>query len=147
MRCTQPLGCSSLCHLPRIQHRIPWLLRSQARPNLPPGECATVAKFYPPATARQVQDSLRNMALYIKLLATPEGPRRAVLRKGMGLLGPHVGKQLMTTGPNPSCVPLNQPLLEHYEQAVAAFPEMLSQLQAHLTYNGTLGEEFEKIFG
>ena len=115
--------------------------------QLTPGECATVAKFYPPATARQVQDSLRNMALYIKLLATPEGPRRAVLRKGMGLLGTHIGKQLMTTGPNPSCVPLNQPLLEHYEQAVAAFPEMLSQLQAHLTYNGTLGEEFEKIFG
>ena len=115
--------------------------------QLTPGECATVAKFYPPTTAKQVQDSLRNMSLYTKLLATPEGSRRTVLRKGMGLLGTHVGGLLMTTGPNPSCAHLNQPLLKYYDRAMAAFPEMLSQLQAHLTYNGQLGEEFEKIFG
>lgn len=115
--------------------------------HLTPGECATVAKFYPPATARNVQDSLRNMAFHIKLLASPEGPRRAVLRKGMNLLGAHVGGMLMTTGPNPRCAALNPKLLAHYNRAVEAFPEMLSQLQAHMTYNGLLGEEFTKIFG
>lgn len=115
--------------------------------QLTPGECAAVAKFYPPATAKQVQDSLRNMAFYAKLFATPEGPRRAILRKGMGALGSHISSLLMTTGPNPSCCTLNQQMLEYYNRAVEVFPEMLSQLQAHMTYNGLFGEEFTKIFG
>lgn len=115
--------------------------------HLTPGECATVAKFYPPATSRNVQDSLRNMAFYTKLFAAPEGPRRTVLRKSINLLGAHVSSMLMTTGPNPRCADLNPRMLEQYDRAVAAFPEMLSQLQAHMTYNGLFGEEFTKIFG
>lgn len=115
--------------------------------RLTPGECETVAKFYPPATPRQIQDSLRNMAGQIKLLATPDGARRKALEKSMALLGPHVRGQLMTIGPNRKCCQLNQPLLEKYDRAVAEFPELFNQIQAHITYNGILGEEFTKIFG
>lgn len=115
--------------------------------RLTPGECATVAKFYPPASARQVQDSLRNMAYYLKLFAVPEGARRTVLRRSMEVLGLPVRTMLMTTGANPQCAHLNEPLLEKYDLAVAQFLELLSQLQAHLTYNGVFGEEFTKIFG
>lgn len=114
---------------------------------LTPGECATVAKFYPSATVRQVQDSLRNMAYFVKLLAAPEGARRTVLRKSLQTLKLPVRSMLMTTGPNPKCAHLDAPLLEKYALAVEQFPELLSQLQAHLTYNGVFGEEFTKIFG
>lgn len=115
--------------------------------KLTPGECATVAKFYPPATARQVQDSLHRMGRIVKLLSTPEGNRRTVLRKGLSALGPHAGAMLMTTGENTRCASLNHQLLDRYHSIMENFPELLSQLQAHLTYNGLFGEEFTKIFG
>ena len=115
--------------------------------SLTPGECATVAKFYPPATARQIQESLRRMSRTMKLLSTPEGPRRTALRKGMSALGAHAGAMVMTTGENSRCSSLNQPLLDRHHRAMENFPELLSQLQAHLTYNGLFGEEFTKIFG
>ena len=115
--------------------------------RLTPGECSAVAKCYPPATSRQIQDGVRKMAKYTKLLATPEGARRAVLRKGLSLLGADVAGMLMTTGPNARCFHMNQQLLELYHRAMEAFPELLNQLQAHMTYNGLFGEEFTKIFG
>lgn len=115
--------------------------------NLTPGECATVAKFYPGASARQVRDSLRNMAASVKLFATPEGARRTALRKGMELIKLPVRGMLMTTGANMQCAHLDEPMLALYDQAVASFPELLNQLQAHMTYNGSFGEEFAKIFG
>lgn len=115
--------------------------------HLTPGECAMVAKLYPPVTAHQVQTSLRNMAYYVRLFAVPEGARRAILRKGMDTLHLPVRKMLMHTGANPACAQLNAPLLEKYELAIAEFPEMFNQLQAHMTYNGVFGSEFTKIFG
>ena len=115
--------------------------------RLTPGECDTVAKFYPPVTSRQVQNCLRSMSMHLKVLATPEGTRRKALQTGIKAFGPHIAGQLMTIGPNEKCAHLNPELLELYEKAVADFPELLSQIQAHMTYNAVLGEEFTKIFG
>lgn len=115
--------------------------------QLTPGECATVAKFYPGTTSRQVQDSLRNMAASVKLFATPEGARRTALRKSMELMKLPVRALLMTTGPNLKCAHLDAPMQEIYDRVVSDFPELLSQLQAHMTYNGVFGEEFTKVFG
>ena len=115
--------------------------------QLTPGECATVAKFYPGTTSRQVQDTLRNMAASVKLFATPEGARRTALRKSMELMKLPVRSMLMTTGPNRKCAHLDAPMLEIYDRVVSEFPELLSQLQAHMTYNAVFGEEFTKIFG
>lgn len=115
--------------------------------HLTPGECETVAKFYPGATARHIQQCLRTMSGSHKILSTPEGARRTLLRKGMGLLGADVSEMLMTTGPDPMCAQLDPILMEKYEQAAAEFPELLRQLQAHMTYNGIFGEEFTKKFG
>jgi hypothetical protein len=115
--------------------------------RLTPGECETVAKFYPGATARSVQTGVANMARCTKLFATPDGARRTVLRKGMETLGPKISGLLMTVGPNPRCANLDHTLLEIYDRAAECFPELLVQLQAHLTYNGGLGEEFAEQFG
>lgn len=111
------------------------------------GECETVAKFYPGITTGNVQDSLRHMIAVLKLFATPDGARRTVLRKSLSLLGPRVKGLLIPATPDPACKHLDQPLLELYNKAVADFPVYLSQLQAHLTYNGLFEEEFTKTFG
>lgn len=115
--------------------------------RLTPGECETVSKFYPGTTARQIQQCLKLMSTTNKLVSVPEGARRTVLRSGMGLLGDEVVAMLMTTGPDPKCAALDPLLLENYQQAVDIFPELLRQLQAHMTYNGVFGEEFTKKFG
>ena len=115
--------------------------------QLTPGEFETVAKFYPPATAAHIKESLRNMTHIIKLLTAPEGPRRTVVEKGFGLVASEFSGMIMTTSPNPQCSHLNPLILEQYEKALAQFPDMLSQLQAHMTYSGTFGPEFDAIFG
>lgn len=115
--------------------------------QLTPGECETVAKFYPPAGAGNIRDSLRAMAFFTRLLTAPEGAKRTVLTKGIGLAASEFSGMIMTTGPDPCCCALDGALAALYEQAVEQFPEMLSQLQAHMTYNAPFGREFEAIFG
>lgn len=115
--------------------------------RLTPGECATVAKFYPPATPRQVQGCVGHMAKQVRLCAVPEGARRTALRAAMQasrLPGRHM---LMPAGANKRCCELNEQLLALYEQALEEFPELLRQVQANLTYNGGFDERFDKIFG
>ena len=87
------------------------------------------------------------MARCTKLFATPDGARRTVLRKSMETVSPKFSGLLMTVGPNPRCANLDHRLLELYAQAAEAFPELLLEIQAHLTYNGALGEDFSERFG
>lgn len=116
--------------------------------RLTPGECETVARFYPPATPRQIQDSVKGMAFYTRLLTAPEGSaKRALLEKGIGITGREITGKLMGPTPNDRCSHLNGELLQLYESAVARFPAMLEQLQALLTYNAPLEEEFDATFG
>lgn len=115
--------------------------------RLTPGESATVAKLYPPATERNVQDSVKQMARLTKLLATPEGTRRTILEKSAGILGKELKSIVMHTAPNPKCDHLNEPLWALYQQATEQFHRMLPQLQAHLTYSAPFEAEFEPIFG
>lgn len=115
--------------------------------RLTPGECETVAKFYPPAGSAEVRNALRSMAATVKFLASPEGHRRTLMEKSMKLLAPELAGMVMTAEPNARCAHLDRELLGCYEKAVEVFPEMLSQLQAHMTYNGQLGQEFDKVFG
>lgn len=115
--------------------------------KLTPGEWETVAKFYPPATARNVRDSLQNMARVTKMLAVPEGAKRSLMEKGLSALGNGFSDIMIPVEPNPKCTQLNPALLARYNEAVERFPELLSQLQAHMTYSAPLEEEFAPIFG
>ncbi len=114
--------------------------------KLTPGECETVAKFYPPATARNIRDSLRSMGVVLRLLTAPEGARRKVLEKGIDVIASEYRSMIMTSGPNPRCASLDSPLLALYRTAEEKFPQMLSQLQSHITYNAPLGAEFDPAF-
>lgn len=115
--------------------------------QLTPGECETVARFYPPASANQVKDSVKSMAMFTKLFATPEGVRRTMVGKGIRTVSKsHVG-MFMAEKPLPLCLPYLPDLEKCYDRAVAQFPEMLAQLQAHMTYSAPFGEEFKGSFG
>lgn len=115
--------------------------------HLTPGECKTVAKLYPPAAETDVKESLRSMVMFTRMLSVQEGTRRTVLEKSLGLLSSGLRGLVMTNTPNPRCAHLNEGLYDCYQKAAEQFPEMLSQLQAHLTYSAPFGEEFADIFG
>ena len=115
--------------------------------RLTPGECETVAKFYPPASSRNVEQAIKNMAFFTGLLCTPEGAKRTVLTKGIDLVAPAFRGMVMTSGADPPCSHLDEPMMEAFNRAAEDFPEMLSQLQAHMTYSAPFGAEFEGIFG
>ena len=114
--------------------------------KLTPGEWETVAKFYPPATARMVKDSLNNMMFVLKLLATPEGARRTALSKGVKILGKDFAGAVMGSEPDPKCAHLTEGIMEKYREAEERFPAMLTQIQALMTYNAPLDEYFTITF-
>lgn len=114
--------------------------------RLTPGECETVARFYPPASGKGVAGCVSGMARYVKLFALPEGPARRILEKGTAIVGKRYADMLMTPKPLPLCAPYLPELMERYERAAGMFPEMLTQLQAHMTYSAPFGEEFKGKF-
>lgn len=114
--------------------------------KLTEGECDTVARFYPPATAKTVKSALAATARFTKLAVSAEGPGRKILEKGLDLLGKDLRSMLISAQPDPRCAHLCPEILERYEAALARFPEYLQQLQAHMTYNAPLEEEFSGTF-
>lgn len=115
--------------------------------QLTPGEADTVAKFYAGANGRSVLNCVKGMARTTRLSVTPEGARRSLVVKGVSLLDKELTEFIIPTKPNPRCAHLDKPLLALYRQAQELFPQLLSQLQAHMTYNALFGEDFTPIFG
>lgn len=110
-------------------------------------ECALVAQFYPGSTAATVKSGVQNMARLTKLLATPAGARRTLVRKTLSLAGNSMKGLMMNNTPDPDCAFMNPQLMGLYNQACELFPVLLDQLAAHLTYNAPLGPEFSETFG
>ncbi len=115
--------------------------------RLTPEECQLVARFYPGVSAKQVQVSVKNMALVAKLMAAPAGVKRNLMEKSVKALSKKGADLMIPSAPNPRCQQLDEPLLERYDKACQRYPGMLTQLSAHLTYNASLGEEFKNSFG
>ena len=115
--------------------------------KLTQGECETVASFYPPANAKTVRKALQSTVTLTRLLMNPTGLGGAVAKAAVNLLGKQASGMLMTAKANPGCAHLDGPLLELYEEALVRFPDYLTQIQAHLTYNAILDEDFDRPFG
>ena len=52
----------------------------------------------------------------------------------------------MADQPNENCAHLDEDLKKLYDEAAALYPVLLEQLTAHMTYNASLGEQFDKTF-
>lgn len=113
--------------------------------QLTPGECETAARFYSGVNAGQIKDCVRNMAVVTRMLATPAGARRNLLQKSFGVIARE--ELVMSAVPDPACAHLNEELYALYTQAEELFVKLLLQLNAHMTYNAALGEEFAPPFG
>lgn len=118
-----------------------------AHMELTPTEWPVVARFYPGTEPRHIRDSVKGMAAIRRILELPDGPLRTAVIKTMSAGSETFRDMILQPEPEPACRKLNPLLFERYEQAAKAFPDMLLQLGAHLTYNAPLGEEFNPIFG
>lgn len=110
-------------------------------------ECGIVSRFYPGTEPGHIQDSLKGMVAIRKALDMPNTPMRTAVIKTISAVSETFRDMVVTPEPDPVCRELDQPLLERYRQAGRDFPEMLTQLGAHMTYNAPLGELFDPIFG
>lgn len=115
--------------------------------TLTDGECETVASFYPPATEKTVKNALRTTIAATRLMMNPQGLGGQLVKISVSLLGGPTQGLLMTATADPKCAHLDAPLLELYEEALIRFPDYLTQIQAHMTYNALLDQDFDRPFG
>lgn len=115
--------------------------------QLTPGECETVAKFYPGAATRIVESSVRNMARMVRVLSQPEGARKSVVQVGLKVLSRALPDMMIPSVVDPEISRFNEPLLSLYQQALANYPGLLAQIQSSLACTTTLDEAFSPIFG
>lgn len=125
----------------------PYLQDLSGHMQLTPGQCQTVAVFYPNVSAGAVGKCVDNMASVTKFLVMPKGPRRDLAEKTLKLTVPKYAGHLMTVHPNRDCMELNPSLLRLYEMAMDRYPVLLDQIQAHLRSSAPLGTDFSVFFG
>lgn len=107
------------------------------------GECMTVAEFYPGATGANVSVAVHSMSLFRKFLASPNRKRTLRILK---LVGPKLAQNMVPEAESEELTLYVRELESIYRQAREAYPEMLRQLQAHITDEAPLGEAFAPSF-
>ena len=105
------------------------------------GECMSVAAFYPGSTGGKVSQGVRLMALFTKILAHPGQAR--LLKK----VSPGLWEHCIPADENNNLAPYIRELQDLYGQALERYPQMLTQLTAHLETGAEFGEDFSKDFG
>lgn len=107
------------------------------------GECATVAGFYPPATAYTVRRGVRCMAAACRLLTMKN---RTLLQRVMRLGGKYAAQLVMHSRPNRRCAPLVAQLDALYAQALARCGSLAGELEALNARGIEPGEDFAASF-
>lgn len=115
--------------------------------KLTPKECEVVATFFPGISASEIGFCIKTMATVVRTLAVPDGARRKALEASIRAGGATAASVLMTHTPNERFTYLHQQFAEFYQQAAERYQTLLQQLNAHLTYNAPLGEDFAVSFG
>lgn len=133
-------------HLLTLDGKEPAHLQDLGKPvcGLTWGECATIAEFYPPATAFTVKRSFKTMALINRALTMKN---RELLERISRLGGKTGTEMVMYSRPNRKCAHLIAPMSERFAQAMARYPSMAAQLTACIRDNTPLGEDFLVTFG
>lgn len=110
-------------------------------------ECDTLRIFYPPATKKQIKESLCSMSAVTKLLGSSNPLLRGLTVKTLRASGESNAGLVMPEAPDERCAEFDEPLLELYEQALQNYPQQAVRLQEHLMHQEPLGELFEPEFG
>ena len=114
-----------------------------AHVKLTPGECATVARFYPGTGQLSALLSIRSMAASMKIRALPNGNFRRFVEKAAGKL---LRGFFMHRIPNRRCAHLNEDQMQRYRTALEDMPQLLAQLREHLDRKVPLGSAFGTDF-
>ena len=115
--------------------------------KLTPKECEVVASFFPGISGSDINFCIKTMATVVKTLAVPDGTRRKALEASIRAGGATASSILMSHGPHEKFACLHELFTDFYQQSAERYQKLLLQLNAHLTYNAPLGEDFEIIFG
>ena len=111
------------------------------------GECETAAAFFPQLKPEDMRRSVKQMAGFLRLLATPKPRKRAMLGKLMKIPGGQLRHHLMHERRNTNCSHLNEEMLILFDKALALYPVLLSQIVDYMERSVPLGGEFEPEFG
>jgi hypothetical protein len=125
----------------------PYLQDLSTHITLTPGECETVALFYPPVSSGTIRRCVKNMAANTRFLTMPKGIRRDLVSKAAALISPNAAGLVMTIHPNRKCAGTNKSLMRLYEMAMNRYPILLDQIESHFSRNAPLGTDFSVIFG
>lgn len=105
-------------------------------------DAAVIARFYPEARPDQIRQAMNTMGVVLGLLTVHAGAKKV-----LAWMGPPNPGLLMHKIPDPVYAGCNQELLAEFDCAMEAYPELVQQLHSHIAFGGTLGEEFDPIFG
>lgn len=108
-------------------------------------ECAVAAGFYPDVTAKEISRCVGNMALSLRLLASPRPLFRKAMTAVLGLT-PQYSQLLIPENPDPNCARWDGELERLYQQALELYPRLLEQITALLARGEELGQEFAPAF-
>ena len=94
------------------------------------GNTAVIASLIPDVTAHQVEQALKQMIAYDRLLLAPGKPKRTALNGVFRLIGQEeaFGGRIMSVQPRAACVPMAARLQQHYDKALPLAVELLLQL-------------------
>ncbi len=108
------------------------------------GECVTVAGFYPPATPGSVNQGVRHMRWALGFLSGKDREKREKLVKKAK---PGLAEHFIPVEPVTAFARMDSELLARYNQAMRAYPGMMTQLISHMKTGEPLGEDFAPQFG
>lgn len=114
--------------------------------RLTPGECGTVASFYPPATSGLVESCTKTMAERIRALTLPKGMRRDLTAKALSAAGKDAAGLLMPLRATTAGREWDAALARLFEMATARYAVLVDQMQAYLRRGTPLGTDFSADF-
>ena len=117
-----------------------------AHVQLTPGECQTVALFYPNVGSSGIGRCVKRMASCIKLQSGAPRSRWQMLTGAADRLAPRVAEIAVPTRPLHPLNKNNPELLRLYELAQARYLHLLEQLRSHLRRKTPLGPDFSLPF-
>lgn len=108
------------------------------------GESVTVSQFYPPVTAAQTHNSIRNMTRFYHVLSRKKGgfAKKILILSGKS----HYQQWLQLSSPNAEFLRLDSELLARYNRSARLYPVLLAQLTDAIEHGVPLGPEFGPSF-
>ncbi len=109
-------------------------------------DCISAARCLPGVTPQQLNTSVKNMGLFLRVLGSRTIISREMLEGVLPMLG-DLRQHLMSRHRVDRLAPMAAQLLEHYQEAQNAFPAMAEQFREAIQTGKELGSDFDPIFG